>query len=186
VRTKSLLLSPLLCVACAAPTVSYQVEGTCANGLADGPYALILPNGRAQVTGAFAQGEKQGTFVLYSSSTGAKIAEIPYERDELDGVVRLWFMPESTGGIAGRRKLASAWAAGLREGPSASWYPDEAKRGEALYAHGELVGAKGWDPSGQPLEPEQARSMAAFDVDADRTLYDAYEEVFRDNPVPCR
>jgi antitoxin component YwqK of YwqJK toxin-antitoxin module len=178
-------LALLSVVACASPGgVAYTVRGSCASGIPDGPFELVLPSGRAQVTGSYLRGAKEGLVVIYSSA-GPKVAEVPYHDDAFQGTIKLWYMPESSSDAVSRRKLETSYASGLREGPSLSWYPDGTPRKKATYAEERLVTIEAWDDSGVPLSDDQARRMAAFDEDADRKLYSVYEQVIRENPVSC-
>jgi antitoxin component YwqK of YwqJK toxin-antitoxin module len=183
-RCRVSLVAVLILVACATPGTSYTVKGSCASGTPDGPFELVLPNGRTQVAGSFDRGAKEGLFVIYSSS-GAKIAEIPYHEDSFQGAITLWYMPTSPSDARTRRKLDSSYDSGLRHGLSSSWYPDGTQRGEATYAQGTLVKAIGWSQSGVPLSSDEALRMANSDAEADRTLYAVYEEVIRENPIRC-
>jgi hypothetical protein len=184
-RSQILVGAVFSAVACATTGTLYTVRGSCASGTPDGPYELVLPSGRTQVSGSFVRGAKEGLFVIYSSS-GARIAEIPYHDDSFEGTIKLWYMPDAPSDTPTRRKLESSYVSGLRDGPSSSWYPDGTPRGEATYAQGVLVSALAWDQSGMPLGADEARRMATSDVEADRELYSAYELVIRENPVRCQ
>ena len=183
-RCRIPLIAVLSAVACASPGDLYTVRGSCASGTPEGPFELVLPSGRTQVAGSFFRGAKEGLFVIYSSS-GSKIAEVPYHDDSFQGTIKLWYMPDSPSDTASRRKLESSYASGLRDGPSLSWYPNGTQRKNATYAQGKLVIAQAWDGSGAPLSDDEARRMAASDAEADRKLYLAYEQVVRENPVRC-
>lgn len=160
------------------------MRGSCAGGIPDGPFELVLPNGRAQVSGSYLRGAKEGLVVIYSSA-GPRVAEVPYHDDAFQGTIKLWYMPESTSDTVRRRKLESSYRSGFRDGPSLSWYPDGRQRKNATYAQGKLVTVEAWDDSGVPLSDDQARRMAAFDEEADRKLYSVYEQVIGENPVSC-
>ena len=183
-RCRIPVVAILLTVGCASPGDLYTVRGSCASGTPEGPFELVLPNGRTQVAGSFHRGAKEGLFVIYSS-TGAKVAEVPYHDDSFQGTIKLWYMPDSPSDTASRRKLESSYASGLRDGLSSSWYPDGRQRKKTTYSQGVLVAAQAWDSSGVPLSADEARRMAASDAEADRKLYAAYEQAIRENPVRC-
>jgi len=172
----------LLSVGCTTHPSKYSIRGSCASGVPDGDYALVLPTGRTQITGTFVQGKKNGVFTIYRSS-GEKVAMIPYRTDQIDGTVELWYGPESG---AGQRKLEATYVSGLLDGPKLSWYSDGGRRGVFHYTSGQLDGAEAWAHDGSALSPREAASMAAGDANADRRYYEGLEEFIRENPPRCR
>ena len=95
------------------------------------------------ILGAFAKGRRTGTF-LFWASTGARIAVIPYDDDAKVGTVALWYAPATPQGEP-RRKLESAYAAGVRHGLTRSWHANGARRAEYLYERGNLATAAGME-----------------------------------------
>lgn len=134
----------------------YTERATCAFGVPDGAYALVLASGVEQVTGTFSQGRKNGVFTIFHSS-GEKVAELPYRLDALDGTVRLWFT-NAVGGNA--RKLEARDVAGVLDGEKLSWYSDGTRRSVLRYADGRLDDAEAWERDGDALSPAQAEALA--------------------------
>jgi hypothetical protein len=62
---------------------------------------------RLRILGAFAKGRRTGTF-LFWSSTGARIAVVPYDDDAKVGTVAVWYAPAPPRGEP-RRKLEAAY-----------------------------------------------------------------------------
>jgi len=159
----------------------YTVRATCAFGVPDGAYALVLASGVAQVSGTFSQGRKNGVFTILHSS-GEKVAELPYRLDALDGTVRLWYTA-ALGGNA--RKLEARYVAGGLDGEKLSWYSDGARRSALHYRDGRLERAEAWGRDGDALSAEQAEALASADLEADRRYYDVIESVISENPPRC-
>lgn len=176
-----LVLGAAMLFGCATPAPEYTVQGTCTGGLAEGAYALVLPDGLAQVTGTFEQGRKNGVFTFLRSS-GETVAIIPYRMDLIDGTVTLLYGPEAG---AGKRKLEASYVAGALDGPKTSWYPNGVRRTAFHYTGGKLDQARAWGSDGSPLSSADAAALAASDLDADRRYYAVLEDVIRENQPAC-
>ena len=170
--------------AAAATPQEYVVRGSCREGLPNGAYELRMPDGRLRVGGAFAKGRRTGTY-LFWTSTGARIAVIPYEEQAKVGTVALWYTPATPRGEP-RRKLESAYTAGVRNGATRSWHANGRLRTEYLYDHGELVEARAWTDSGAALTDAEARRQAARDRALDDELYASLERTVAENLPVCR
>jgi len=180
-NSRGVVVFLLLSLGCATLPSEYSVRGSCASGVPNGDYALVLPNGRTELTGAFLQGKKDGVFTLYRSS-GEKVAAIPYREDQIDGTVELWYGPESG---AGQRKLTATYTSGVLDGSKLSWYPGGSRRGVFHYTAGQLDAAEAWAPDGSVASPSAAIKLASADEDADRSYYDVIENAIRENLPRC-
>jgi antitoxin component YwqK of YwqJK toxin-antitoxin module len=178
------LTSTLATAAPAKPVLeSYVVTGNCRDGRPHGAYELRTANGQLRVAGAFNQGKRIGSFLFWSSS-GARLALLPFDDDALTGTVALWYFPASAKGEP-QPKLEAAYANGVLSGTARSWHPDGHPRAEFRYEHGELAEARAWGARGKPVPDADARAMAAKDRVADETYYNALETVVRDHPPTC-
>jgi hypothetical protein len=167
---------------CATPGSEYQVRGTCSGGLTDGTYELVLlPDNVVQVSGSFSQGKKNGVYT-FASSSGETVAVIPYREDQIDGQLKLWYLPESG---PGNRKLEAAYAAGVPSGTTVSWYPDGARRAVFHYVDGKLDRAEAWATDGTAFSAAEATAIASADLEADRQYFDALEGLIRENLPRC-
>ena len=161
----------------------YLVAGSCRDGAPNGAYELKSQDGRLRVIGAFAKGRRTGTFVFWSS-TGARIAVIPYEDDAKVGTVALWYAPANPRGES-RRKLESAYAAGVLHGFTRSWHAHGKRRAEYLYERGQLAAAEAWSESGEPLSAPEARRLAEKDRGTDADFYAGLERMIAENAPRC-
>jgi hypothetical protein len=179
------LTSTLAAAAPAKPTPpeSYVVTGSCRDGRPHGAYELRMANGQLRVAGAFNQGKRIGSFLFWSSS-GARLALLPFDDDVLSGTVALWYLPANAKAEA-KTKLEAAYANGVPAGVTRSWYPDGRPRAEFRYEHGSLAEARAWGARGAPVPDADARAMAPRDRIADERYYNALETVVRDNPPTC-
>jgi len=166
-----------------ATVADYVVSGACRDGAANGAYELRMPDGRPRVLGAFAKGRRTGTF-LFWASTGARIAVIPYDDDAKVGTVALWYAPATPQGEP-RRKLESAYAAGVLHGLTRSWHANGARRAEYLYERGSLATAKAWSESGATLTEPEARRSAERDRVTDADFYASLERTIAENGPRC-
>jgi hypothetical protein len=179
-------LATLLLVAapawvCAA-TAPYVATGSCRDGRPHGAYELRMPDGKLRVAGAFNQGKRIGTFLFWSSS-GQRIALLPFNEDLLSGTVALWYaQPAITG--EPRPKLEAVYVGGELVSAT-SWYDDGRQRAEFRYDHGVLSGVRAWSASGARLADARARALATRDKTADDQFYNTLEAIIRDNPPPC-
>jgi antitoxin component YwqK of YwqJK toxin-antitoxin module len=166
-----------------AATPAYVISGNCRDGQPHGAYELRMPDGTLRVAGAFTRGKRTGTFLFWSSS-GVRIALLPYDDDVKSGTVALWYSnagPKSEP----RPKLEAVYVNGRQAGGARSWYPDGRRRAEFRYDHGVLTEARAWNARGAPLPETEARLLAGRDVAADEKFYDELEAIVRDNPPPC-
>jgi antitoxin component YwqK of YwqJK toxin-antitoxin module len=166
----------------AAPP-SYVVSGNCRDGQPHGAYELRMPDGTLRVTGAFARGKRTGSF-LYWSSSGVRIALLPYDDDVMNGTVALWYLVPG-GKAEPRSKLEAVYANGQHAGLARSWYPSGSPRAEFRYDHGILLEARAWTTAGKPMPDLDARALAQRDVTLDTQFYNTLEAIVRDNPPPC-
>jgi len=183
VAPRAMVLAEACAGAAAASPQAYVVTGSCRDGLPNGAYELRMPDGRLRVGGAFAKGRRTGTF-LFWTSTGARIAVIPYEDDAKVGTVALWYTPATPRGEF-RRKLESGYSAGLMHGPTRSWHANGRLRTEYLYDRGELVLARAWTDSEESLSEVEARRQAGRDRTLDEELYASLERTVADNAPRC-
>ena len=136
-----------------------------------------------RVLGAFAKSRRTGTF-LFWAPTGARVAVIPYEDDAKVGTVALWYAPATRQGEP-RRKLESAYSAGLLHGATRSWHANGRLRAEYRYERGELAAAQAWSESGTPLPEPAARRLAERDRAADASAYADLETMIAENLPRC-
>jgi hypothetical protein len=167
--------------AAAAPDLVASVA--CRDGAANGAYELRMPDGRLRILGAFAKGRRTGTF-LFWSSTGARIAVVPYDDDAKVGTVAVWYSP-ATPQAEPRRKLEAAYAAGARHGITRSWHANGRQRTEYLYERGSLVAVRAWSEAGVPLADAEARRVAERDASADTEVLSGLERTIAENGPRC-
>jgi hypothetical protein len=155
----------------------------CRDGAPNGAYELRSPDGRLRILGAFAKGRRTGTF-LFWAATGDRVAVIPYDEDAKVGTVALWY-PPAIPLAEPRRKLETAFAAGVRHGVTRSWHANGRQRTEYLYEHGKLVTAKAWSEQGAPLAEPEARRAAERDLAQDTEYFASLERTIADNGPRC-
>ncbi len=185
-RLKFFLVAAAIAAIVPVATVAaatYVVTGQCRDGRPHGAYELRTPDGHLRVAGAFNHGKRVGTF-LFWSTTGVRIALLPFADDVLDGTVALWY---STGDAKStpKPKLEAVYAAGRPSGSARSWYPDGRMRAQYRYAQGVLAEALAWSAKGAPLSDAEARALAQHDTAEDQQIYGALEAMLRDNPPNC-
>jgi hypothetical protein len=168
--------------ALAAPA-SYVVTGNCRDGQPHGAYELRMPDGTMRVAGAFTRGKRTGTFLFWSSS-GGRIALLPYDDDVMSGTVALWYSAAGPKAEP-RSKLEAVYVNGRVAGGARSWYPDGRPRAEFRYDRGVLAEAQAWSATGAPMPEAVARTLAARDLKEDEQFYSTLEAIVRDNPPPC-
>jgi hypothetical protein len=161
--------------------IVYQVRAECLDGAPSGDYELVLPNGTVEVTGSFTDGHRNGLFTFYRSS-GEKIAEVPYVRDQISGTVKLWYGPEYGVSI---KKLTARYLNGQPEGATHGWYPDGSVRERSTYIDGTLESIEIRDQNGHQLPDAAARAHAESARDADRQLFNVFREVVEENLPSC-
>lgn len=177
------LAAGALLAASAVPAQTMTVEGSCRDGQPHGAYELKGPKGEVRAVGAFARGQRTGSF-LFWSSTGARLAQLPFDEDQLSGTLALWYPPARPGGEA-TRKLEAVYARGRLAGLKRSWYPDGRARAEFRYDDGVLVAARAYTPKGAPLPDAEARAMAARDLASDDEYYATLDATVRANLPRC-
>jgi len=168
----------------AVPAERLVASGACRDGVPNGAYELRTADARMRVLGAFAKGRRTGTFLFWAAS-GGRIAVIPYEDDAKTGTVALWHAPASRGGEP-RRKLESAYAAGVLHGFTRSWHANGKPRAEYRYERGELAAAQAWSESGEALPEPVARRLAEQDRATDAALYAAFERAITEHLPLCQ
>lgn len=179
----ALLAAQVLGAGAAAAAEALVVTGNCRDGAPNGAYELGTADGRLRVVGAFAKGRRTGTFLFWAAS-GARIAVIPYDDDAKAGTVALWHAPAIPGGEP-RRKLESAYSAGVLHGLTRSWHANGKRRAEYRYERGELAAAAAWSESGAALPAAEARGLAALDRAADAALYAGLEQMVAEHAPRC-
>ena len=162
-------MSALACAAGAATGQGYVVEGSCRDGQPHGSYELRDASGAVRVVGAFNRGKRTGSF-LFWSSTGARLAQLPFDDDELSGTLALWW-PDKGREAEQRQKLEATYAHGKLSGTKRSWYPSGRARAQFRYQQGELAGASAATESGRQMSDADARALAARDAATDEALY---------------
>ena len=172
-----------LLAAAGAGAQDYAIEGSCRDGALHGAYELRGGNGQVRVVGAFSRGKRTGSF-LYWSSSGTRIAQLPFDDDVLSGTLALWYSPGDRRGEA-RPKLEAAYVAGKLHGRKRSWYPDGQLRAEYRYDQGALIEARVFSESGKAFDPAEARAQAATDLATDDRFYATLDEIVRTHRPPC-
>lgn len=149
---------------------TFEVTGSCRDGLQNGNYELRMSDGRLRAVGAFAHGRKTGTFIFWTSS-GARIAVIPFDDDARSGTVALWYVtPQAR--VEHGRKLEAPYVDDRLHGVVRSWYPNGVPRGQYRYEHGQLVEARAWTDAGSALSDADAASSALREAAGDQRFLD--------------
>ncbi len=180
---RCLCLLALVVVAAGAGAQDYAIEGSCRDGTLHGNYELRGGNGQVRVVGAFSRGKRTGSFLFWSSS-GTRIAQLPFDDDIFSGTLALWYAPGARQGEA-RQKLEATYVAGKLHGRKRSWYPDGQLRAEYRYDQGALVEARVFSESGKAFDPAAARAQAATDLAMDDRFYATLDEIIRSHRPPC-
>jgi antitoxin component YwqK of YwqJK toxin-antitoxin module len=162
---------------------AFSVAASCRDGAPNGAYELRMPDGRLRVLGAFAKGRRTGTF-LFWASTGSRIAVIPYDDDAKVGTVALWY-PPAIPLDEPRRKLQSAYSAGVLHGHTRSWHANGKRRAEYRYERGELAAAQAWTERGEPMPEPEARRLAERDSATNAEFYASLELTIAANVPRC-
>jgi len=169
--------------ASAAGAQSFVVEGSCRDGRSHGAYELRGPGGEVRVVGAFNRGKRTGSFLFWSSS-GSRVAQLPYEDDALSGTLALWYPnPDRSGNP--KPRLEAVYAGGRLSGIKRSWYPNGRVRAEFRYERETLVDARAFSESGKPLPETEARAIAVRDLLSDQKLYASLDAIVRANLPRC-
>lgn len=175
-----------LAVAAATTDVAaqdYAIDGACRDGQPHGAYELRDGSGRVRVVGAFARGKRSGSFLFWSSS-GVRIAQLPFDDDALSGTLALWYSTADRTG-EGRPKLEAAYAGGRLHGLKRSWYPDGRPRAEFRYDKGALVDARAYSEAGRALSAADARALATSDLATDERYYTTLHDIVRSHQPHC-
>jgi hypothetical protein len=172
-----------LAAAAAVSAQEYAIEGGCREGQPHGAYELRDGSGRVRVVGAFARGKRSGSF-LFWSSTGVRIAQLPFDDDTLSGTLALWHTAADRTGEE-RLKLEAAYVGGRLHGLKRSWYPDGQLRAEFRYDKGSLVDARAFSATGGALDATAARALAATDLAADERYYATLADIVRSHRPSC-
>lgn len=167
----------------AAEPRGMQVAGSCRDGQPHGAYQLRDADGRLRVAGAFNRGKRTSSFIFWSSS-GVRIAHLPYDEGVVSGTVSLWYA-EVPRGAEPRQKLEAVYAAGTPDGPARSWHANGMRRAVFVYARGTLVDAQAWTPAGAKQDEAAARALAERDAAADRRYYASLEAIVDTHPPRC-
>ena len=162
---------------------TFDVVGSCRNGAPNGAYELRTEDGRLRVAGAFAHGRKTGTFIFWSSS-GARVAVIPYQDDAKAGTVALWYTSPGAKREL-QRKLEAPYVEDNLNGIKRSWNPRGSRRAEFRYEHGVLTNARAWGEDGTPRTGPEAEAQAASDDLTDKRFYEVLETLVRDHLPHC-
>jgi hypothetical protein len=160
---------------------TFSVVGACRGGVPNGAYELHAQDGRLRAVGAFSSGRKTGTFIFWTAG-GARSAVIPYDNDARTGTVALWYT-SARRELA--RKLEAPYSDNVLHGVLRSYHPNGAPRTECRYEHGQLVSAQAWDARGSTLPEEQARKLAARDVEAENRFLAQFDATIGANLPRC-
>ncbi|MFI4925962.1 MAG: toxin-antitoxin system YwqK family antitoxin [Vicinamibacteria bacterium] len=173
----------LAALAAVAHAETFSVRGGCRDGYAHGVYELRDAAGKLRAQGAFNRGARTSSFIYWTSS-GIRVAHIPYDDGVVSGTVALWYS-QTLPGRESRQKLEAAYAKGQRHGPTRSWFPNGRPRGEYGYENGALVSAKAWNAVGVVLGDEDARTQAARDASEDAKYYASLDVIVEANLPAC-
>lgn len=181
-------LSRLACAGLALAAASawaqdFTVAGSCREGLPHGAYELRGAGGQMRAVGAFNRGKRMGSF-LFWSETGARVAQLPYDEDLLNGNVASWYLPSSRRAEQVQKSEAN-YAQGRLAGPKRSWYPNGRDRTELRYDAGTLGAARAFAENGKPLAEREARTLAARDEASDARAIEALETLVRTHLPRC-
>jgi hypothetical protein len=181
-RVTAVLLAAASVSAALGAPATYTVSGNCRDARPHGAYELRMADGRLRVAGAFSQGKRIGSF-LFWSATGARLALLPFDDDEMNGTVALWHAPASAKAEPLPRQ--EALYAGGRLVSARSWHPDGRLRAEFKYDGDRLAEARAFGAAGKPLPEAVARALAARDKLADEKFYESLLVIVRDHPPVC-
>jgi hypothetical protein len=173
----------LLALASAASAQGLRVEGSCRDGYPHGSYELRDANGMVRAVGAFNRGKRTGSFLFWSAG-GARLAQLPYDDDELSGNVAVWYPPVR--GAEQRQKLEAAYARGRLSGAKRSWHANGRERTQLRYADGELVEARAFADTGKPLPDADARTLAVRDQAVDARFIHSLAALVREHLPRCQ
>ena len=162
---------------------AFTVVGSCRDGQPHGAYELKDAAGTVRVVGAFNRGKRTGSFLFWSAG-GARLAQLPYDDDELSGNVAVWYPPVP--GADQRQKLEAAYARGRLSGAKRSWHANGRERTQLRYADGELVEARAFADTGKPLPDADARTLAVRDQAVDARFIHSLSALVREHLPRCQ
>jgi len=166
----------------AAPDDALRAQGQCREGQLQGGYTLRTAQGHLRAQGAYNAGQRVGSFIFWND-TGARVAHIPFDADQVNGTVSLWY--EGQGPAEGARRLEAAYRRGERDGATRAWYPSGRLRLTAEYADGALRSVRAWSENGAELAPEASRSLAEQERSDDAGYLDTLESLVRRHRPDC-
>ena len=172
-----------LAAGAAAAAPNLIVQGSCRDGLAHGAWQLEAADGKLRALGAFNRGKRTGSFIFWNAS-GVRIAHLPYEEDEKNGTLALWYQTAKQGRDA-QQRVEAVYSHGQLNGFMRIWHPDGRVRGEYAYAAGQLALARGWDPRGRELAEAQAKKQAEQDVAVHEAYYRSLETMVAQHLPDC-
>jgi hypothetical protein len=161
----------------------YVVRVACRDGLPTGAYELRNPDGHLRVAGAFEHGRRSGSFFFWTS-TGVRIAQLPFDQDVMNGTVALWYSKTDASG-EGPRKLVAEYRKGRPHGTKRSWYPNGRRRTEIEYADGEIQSAAAWSVLGKRWSDAASRELAARDARDDAAYLASLDDIVHANHGAC-
>ncbi|MFO1412611.1 MAG: hypothetical protein U1F10_01585 [Burkholderiales bacterium] len=182
------LVASLLC-ACLMPgsapaaAQDFTVTGNCREGLPHGAYELRGPDGQLRAAGAFNRGKRMGSFLFWTES-GARLAQLPYDEDALNGNAAAWYPPAARGRDQVQR-MEAGYAQGRLAGTKRTWYATGRDRTELRYDAGSLAAARAFGEGGKPLPEAEARALAVRDEAADARFVATLEALVREHLPRC-
>jgi len=181
--TRVALLLVAAVAATAAAADAFDVRGACRDGEPQGIYELRDARGSLRVLGAFSRGRRTGSFIYWTSS-GDRIAHLPFDEGAISGTVALWY-PGAGPGREPRQQLEAAYVKDALNGAKRSWHPDGSPRGDYFYERGALVAAKAWRANGTPLADDGARAQALRDAADEAKTYATLGAIVDGNLPAC-
>jgi antitoxin component YwqK of YwqJK toxin-antitoxin module len=85
----------------AAPDDALRAQGQCREGQLQGGYTLRTAQGHLRAQGAYNAGQRVGSFIFWND-TGARVAHIPFDADQVNGTVSLWYEGQGRGRLPTR------------------------------------------------------------------------------------
>ena len=97
-----LLILVALLGAASADAQTPIAQGACRDGVPHGAWQIAAGGGRLRALGAFNRGKRTGSFIFWNAA-GVRIAHVPYEEDEKNGTLALWYPTLARGPDAQQR-----------------------------------------------------------------------------------
>ncbi|MFO1397073.1 MAG: hypothetical protein U1F48_08425 [Burkholderiales bacterium] len=173
----------LALAAAGAGAQDFTVTGNCRDGLPHGAYELRGGGGQVRAVGAFNRGKRMGSFLFWTES-GARLAQLPYDEDVLNGNVAAWYAPAARRAEQVQR-LEANYAQGALAGPKRSWYTSGRDRTDLRYDAGTLAAARAFAENGNALAEADARALARRDEAADARFVETLEALVRSHLPRC-